>query len=510
MELRDYQVEAVAAAMRDLGELGRSLLVLPTGAGKTVTFCHVARERGGRTLVLAHRDDLLRQASAHLAEVVGCEVGFYSGQEKGGLDAPVVLGSVAALCRRRDLGPLGEFGTVIIDETHHAVAASYQKVINMAKGADVLGVTATPNRADKVGLGVLFPKLSYEIKILELIRRGFLVPPVAWRVEVDGLDTTTIRTRAGDLGASDVAAAMHDALAADVVVDRYRELADGRPAILFAATVDSAEEFAASFNAAGIVAEVVTGETAPDERRAIYARSKAGQTSVICNVSVMTEGTDLPWISAVIIARSTKSPGLMTQMIGRGLRTFPGKVDCVVLDVTGATRDARLATPVDLIGRTLDASIVKPGMSLVEIEEAYEAAEAAERRSPAGYRARTRVELVDLFGEAALKRPPVVWNITSNGYPFVSLGHYALFMTSAGSVGWISREGRGIGWLADGLSVENARAMIEGVATTAADLPRPISPMARWRREPAGAGVAQDMADAIQFGQRITEESNGA
>ncbi len=355
---RPYQAEAGAAIRAAHADgIGRPLGVLPTGAGKTVVFAHLIRERGGRALVLAHRDELIQQAADKLLQVdPRADVGVVQA-DRDQWARGVVVASVQSLAQPRRLSRYrrGHFGTIVIDEAHHATARTYRTILGhlgaLDAGAGVLtvGVTATPDRGDGVGLGHVFERVVYERGLREMIAEGYLVPLRGIRVALDA-DFGQLRSRAGDV-ADDAAGRM--LLAADapqLVAAAYRRHAPGQRAIVFTPTVQVAEACAAALVAAGVAAESLDGATPPDQRRAILARLREGTTAVVCNCGVLTEGFDEPRVACVIVARPTRSRALYAQMVGRGARLYPGKSHCTVLDVVGATREHQLVTLADLTG----------------------------------------------------------------------------------------------------------------------------------------------------------------
>ena len=368
--LRDYQREAVDKVAEAEHRGVRSQLgVAATGLGKTCIVAAVARERGCRTLVLAHRDELVSQAAAKIAEVwPGVSVGIVKAS-RDDIDAHVVVASVQTLANgariERLLGsasrvsllrPTAEpFGLVIVDEAHHAAAATYRTILDRVgcgrpDGPLLLGVTATPDRGDGKGLSDLFDEITWSYDILWGIRSGFLSDVRGMRVTVSGLDVAQIKVSKGDFDAGSAGRALEAADAAVHIARAWDQFARGRRCLLFAPTVATAFECAEALRDVGARSATVTGSTPTEERREILARYAHGEYDVLTNCAVLTEGFDDPRTDCIIVARPTKSRALYAQAVGRGTRRHPDKVDCLVLDVVGASDDHSLMTVPSLFG----------------------------------------------------------------------------------------------------------------------------------------------------------------
>ena len=361
LALRPYQHEALAAIRAAYAEgVRRPLVVLPTGAGKTVVFAHLIRDLPGRALVLAHRDELIGQAADKLGQVDPTAIVGRVQAEWDEWRSPVVVASVQSLVQANRLSRYrpGHFDTIIVDEAHHATARTYRTILGHLGALDAstnvltVGVTATPDRGDGVGLGHVFERIVYERGLPEMIAEGYLVPLRGIRVAIDA-DFGTLRVRAGEVSESDAARLLLAADAPGLVAAAYRRHAAGQRAIVFTPTVQVAEACAAALVAAGVRAESLDGTTPPDERRAILARLRSGATSVVANCGVLTEGFDEPRVSCVIVARPTRSRGLYAQMVGRAARLYPGKTHATILDVVGSTREHQLLTLADLTGKQI-------------------------------------------------------------------------------------------------------------------------------------------------------------
>jgi superfamily II DNA or RNA helicase len=369
LSLRPYQTEALDAVRSGVRRgIRRPLVSLPTGTGKTILFSAMAsgalaRSRG--VLVLAHRDELLAQAAdkmrqfdSALSELV---VGLVKA-ESDQWDYPVVVASVQTLARERRLARVDRrFDLVIVDEAHHAAADSYQRILDGVGSFDptgpiTLGVTATPQRADALTLETTFQEIVYHRDILSMIRSGYLCDLVGRQVRLAALDLSKARTRRGDFVEGEVGEMLEAAEAPLHGVRAWRKYAEGRKTIVFTPTIALAHEFADEFRAKGVAARALSGETPLDERRGILRDFHAGDVEVVCNAQVLTEGFDEPSVECILIARPTKSQPLYIQMIGRGTRLWPGKENCLVLDLVGATERLDLTTLPRLFGLGDDES----------------------------------------------------------------------------------------------------------------------------------------------------------
>ena len=349
--LRQYQQELVDRTRGALSRGQRSaLLVAPTGSGKTVVACHIieqAKAKGTRTLFVAHRTELITQCSGKLHEN-GVDHGIIKAGFEPNPWLQVQVASVQTYVRRAD-AIKHEYGLVIFDEAHHAAAASYQKIREHNPDAIALGLTATPYRADGKGLKGTFDCLIESVTIDELIAQGHLVPS---RVFVGRkVSMTGVSTRAGDYQIDELAETMNRPRITGEIVSAWSRLAYGRVTVCFATNVAHSQALAAAFVARGIRAEHLDGTTPADERAAILERLERGETQVVCNCGVLTEGWDCPPCSAIILARPTKSRGLWRQMGGRPLRPCPEihKVDCLILDHGNCTAQHGYITDPDVV-----------------------------------------------------------------------------------------------------------------------------------------------------------------
>lgn len=325
-QCRDYQATAVAAvlAARDR----RPILVAPTGSGKTVMAVAAATQIGGRTLWLAHRSELISQAAQHLT-AAGAWVGIIKAGIAPNPLAPVQVASVQTLVRR-DLVPAD---MVVIDECHHVAADTYRTILDAYPRAVMLGLTATPFRLDGRGLGDLFGTIIVAATPRELCERGILHAPRVWAPSAP--DLRGVRVAGGDYNLSDLAERVIRKKLIGDIIRTWRRHADGRRTVAFAVNIEHSRAIVAEFKAAGIPAEHIDGRIPTDQRSEILGRLRAGETHVVSNCMLLTEGWDLPALECAIIARPTASLALHLQMIGRVMRACHGKDGAIVLDHAG-------------------------------------------------------------------------------------------------------------------------------------------------------------------------------
>lgn len=349
--LRPYQ-QAARDAIHAEWENGRArtLLVLPTGTGKTIVFASVAADQvraGDRVLILAHRGELLEQAADKLQR----STGLVSAVEKA--DATclntwfrVVVGSVQTLQRtaRLERFPRDYFGTIIIDEAHHAITDGYRRILDYFGDAKVLGVTATPDRGDMRNLGEVFDSLAFEYKLTDAIKEGYLCRILAQTVPLK-LDISSVTLSGGDYAVADLGTALDpylEQIAAEMAV-RCKD----RKTVVFLPLIKTSQKFRDLLNAHGFRAAEVNGQS--DDRRQVLADFDAGKYNVLCNSMLLTEGWDCPSVDCVVVLRPTKVRSLYSQMVGRGTRLSPGKTDLLLLDFLWMTDRHELCRPADLV-----------------------------------------------------------------------------------------------------------------------------------------------------------------
>ena len=347
--LRPYQIQAQEAITRGFGDYDKQLAVKPTGAGKTILFASLARHyQPRRTLVLAHREELIQQAVDKIHRATGLVAEVEMANKKASLDAPVVVASVQTLMRdsRRSRWPRDHFGLVVVDEAHHTLADSYLNTLrHFDENAFVLGVTATPDRGDKKNLGRYYQNIAYEVTLLDLIKQNWLAPIRVKTVPLS-LDLRGVRTTAGDFNADDLGHAVEPYLAriANVMLEHRH-----RKTLVFMPLIRLSKQIADLCRQRGIAAEHVDGQST--DRAEILARFSRGETTLLTNAMLLTEGYDEPTIDCVVCLRPTKVRGLYSQIIGRGTRICPGKDHLLVLDFLWLTEEHNLVKPASLIAQ---------------------------------------------------------------------------------------------------------------------------------------------------------------
>lgn len=368
MTLRPYQLEARDRVFKAWSEgLRRLALVLPTGAGKTVVFSEIIRcfreQIDAPVLVLAHREELLSQAAEKIHHwVPGIPVGVVKAAQNQ-VHRPIIVASQQTLARGSRIARLPKFGLVVVDECHRSMGPSYHRVLEelgclSPNGPLTLGVTATFTREDSKRLTDFYQAVPFALDIVELIEAGYLAHPRFKRVLIEGLDLSGIpmsRLAEGkDLAAGELGEAMDRAGAPGVVAAAYVRHARHRSGMVFTPTVSSAEHVAQALRDVGIPAAMLSGKAGATERKRVLEDFNAGRLQVITNAALLGEGVDAPITSCVVVARPTMSKTLFRQMVGRGLRLHPGKEDCLVLDVVGATGRNDLKTLNDITDLEID------------------------------------------------------------------------------------------------------------------------------------------------------------
>lgn len=381
MELRPYQREAEAAILNewDAGIL-RTLLVLPTGCGKTIVFSKVIEDRvraGDRVLVLAHRGELLEQASDKLAQATGLRCATEKADESClGSWYRVVVGSVQSLMREKRLSRFAHdyFQTIVVDEAHHVLSDGYQRVLDHFGQAKVLGVTATPDRGDMRNLGQCFQSLAYEYTLPKAIREGFLAPIKALTIPLK-LDLTGVGVQSGDFKPGDLGTALDPYL--EQIADEMTRHCLDRKTVVFLPLVKTSQKFRDILLRHGFRAAEVNGTS--QDRAQILSDFDAGKYNVLCNSMLLTEGWDCPSVDCIVVLRPTKVRSLYSQMVGRGTRLFRGKDHLLLLDFLWHTERHELCHPANLIceneevARKMTENIEASGCP-VDIEQAEQKA----------------------------------------------------------------------------------------------------------------------------------------
>lgn len=351
MQLRPYQQEAREAIFTQWGSgIDKTLLVLPTGCGKTVVFAKVAEDcvrKGSRVLILAHRGELLEQAADKIYKSTGLMCATEKAEESCiGSWYRIAVGSVQTLMHEKRLDRFREdyFGTIIIDEAHHCLSDSYQRVLRHFPEAKVLGVTATPDRGDMRNLGEYFDSLAYEYTLPKAIKEGYLAPIKALTLPLK-LDLSGVGISAGDFKAGDLGTALDPYL--QQIAEEMRNYCRDRKTVVFLPLVKTSQKFCAILNEMGFSAAEVNGESA--DRAQVLKAFEEGNYNVLCNSMLLTEGWDCPSVDCVIVLRPTKVRSLYSQMVGRGTRLYPGKDHLLLLDFLWHTERHELCHPASLI-----------------------------------------------------------------------------------------------------------------------------------------------------------------
>lgn len=369
-ELRDYQYDSVTALLNPPPDVNRSLAVLATGGGKTIIFSMILDlflKPGERGLVVAHRDELIKQACDKIGRAAPClhieveQSALRASRYKGSNDVrSVVVGSVQSLKKRRleEWDP-DAFNIIIIDEAHHATADTYFKICERfgcfddARKTRLIGVTATPKRTDGIGLGAIFQEITVEYGIRTLIKKKWLVDIRAHLIST-GTDLRNVSVRAGDYAAGELEETVNTEDRNIAIVGAYEQYAAGKQAVAFCAGVQHCKDLAEYFNARGIPTEPVWGNMPMEDRERALRLYAEKSVMVLTNNLILTEGWDSPQTECIIAARPTKSELLLTQMIGRGTRLHEGKDHLLVLDVADVCSGKNLASVATLAGLPLD------------------------------------------------------------------------------------------------------------------------------------------------------------
>ena len=384
MELRPYQQQAKDAIFSEWENgIKKTLLVLPTGCGKTIVFAKVAEEcvkGGSRVLILAHRGELLDQA----ADKIGKSTGLGCATEKAeqtclGSWIRIVVGSVQSMMREKRLNqfPNDYFNTIIIDEAHHCISDSYQKVLRHFPDAEVLGVTATPDRGDMQNLGTVFESLAYEYTLPKAIKEGYLSPIKAVTIPLK-IDMSAVGVQAGDFKSGDIATALDPYL--ESIAEEMEKYCSNKKTVVFLPLVKTSQKFRDILNNHGFKAAEVNGDS--KDRAEILEAFDKDQYNVLCNSMLLTEGWDCPSVDCIVVLRPTKVRSLYCQMVGRGTRLSPetNKDHLLLLDFLWHTERHELCHPASLIcesaevAQKMTENMEKDAGCVIDIEEAEKTA----------------------------------------------------------------------------------------------------------------------------------------
>lgn len=382
IELRPYQEEARRAVEDQwLAGTRRTLLVLPTGTGKTIVFAKITEDmvrKGKHVLILAHRGELLDQAADKIKKATGLGCSVEKAEETCiGQWFHVTVGSVQSLQQAKRLSKFSPdfFDTIIIDEAHHAISQGYQKVLQHFEQANVLGVTATPDRGDMRNLGEYFDTLAYEYSLPRAIKDGYLSPIKALTVPLK-LDLSQVGVQAGDFKVGEIDTALDPYLYQ--IAEEMRSYCMDRKTVVFLPLIKTSQKFMRILNEHGFRAAEVNGNS--EDREQVLRDFDDGKYNVLCNSMLLTEGWDCPSVDCVIVLRPTKVRSLYSQMVGRGTRLYPGKKELLLIDFLWLTEKHELCHPANLIcedqevAKKLTENLEKDAGMAVDLEEAEKTA----------------------------------------------------------------------------------------------------------------------------------------
>ena len=383
IQLRPYQEESKRAVFNEWEQgILKTLLVLPTGTGKTIVFAAITNDcvqKGERVLILAHRGELLEQAADKIKKSTGLECAVEKADESC-LNSwyRITVGSVQSLMREKRLNQFDKhyFDTIIIDEAHHCISESYQRILDYFSDAKVLGVTATPDRGDMRNLGQVFDSLAYEYTLPKAIKEGYLSPIKALTIPLK-LDLSSVSTQAGDFKASEIGTAL-DPYLEQIAVEMTKYCTD-RKTVVFLPLIKTSQKFRDLLNKHGFRAAEVNGSS--DDRTEVLKDFENNKYNVLCNSMLLTEGWDCPDVDCIVVLRPTKVRSLYCQMVGRGTRLSEGKTHLLLLDFLWHTERHELCHPANLICESPEVSqkmtdnLSENSGYPVDIEQAAEQAE---------------------------------------------------------------------------------------------------------------------------------------
>lgn len=530
--LRPYQEEAIAAVLAARRDgIRRMVVCLPTGAGKTVIFARLARLARKQVLVLAHREELLGQARDKLERSLDGMgvVAIERGNERAAADAKVLVCSLRSLHEKRLEQVLAgrDFGLVIYDECHHAAADDNLRILRRLGAFDeswsgtLLGFTATTMRGDGKGLDDVFERIVYTQTLPDLITAGFLAPLRGYRIDT-AADLTRIAGSGQDFAEDELAEAVDIEDRNALVARSIQELARDRRTIAFCVTVKHARNLSHALNAIGVLAGLVHGAMASDDRRKVLAEFREGNIQVLTNVGVLTEGFDDPGVSCIAMARPTRSEGLYAQCVGRGTRLFEGKMDCLILDFVDLSNLSLCTLPslfgaprdLDLHGR--DANEARAvWMQILDDHPGFEL------EAGAALSLREIQDRAAAFDPLTLQTDHEVRAISGNAW--FSLGRHGVglhFEHVPGRIGEIlvrKKAGRGKAWeiTMDGKPMAKLGTLEQAVEACDFELSRrgrrteaSARDDASWRRQPSGQAGARTAAESLRRG--VWERIHGA
>jgi len=505
--LREYQDDAIQAVIAAVErKISRQLILLPTGCGKTIVFSALAKRLNKRTLVIAHREELIEQAKEKFELVwPDADLGIVMADQDNP-ECQVVIASIQTAIRPRRLEALKQqnFELIIIDESHHAAADTYQKLVHelgfMESNPDKLlvGVTATARRGDKLALNKVFQEIVYEASIGLMIRAGYLTDLKGLQISTE-VDLSDISVIGGDFNIGQLADAVNTSSRNQVIVNSYFEHSPNKRAVAFCVDVQHSLDLAAAFTNAGIKAAAIYGDMEKDARREILRAFKAGKIQVLTNCNILTEGFDCPEIECLLMARPTKSQSLFIQMVGRGTRLYPGKEYCLVIDFCDSRHDVcQLGT---LLGKKM-----KDGQTITE------AIEEQEREEKLQYEAKVqevKTKEFDLLNRSrfkwmALKNECYRLGLGKDGYIWLrqmELDKYKILLVSGDQVVQLHEKLLPLGY-SQGVAEDFARKSKSG---------KLADKQAQWRNLPMSDGQVQEfkrLKAEVPFGLTRGEASD--
>lgn len=408
MELRPYQQDSRVSIQNEWAKgIRRTLLVLPTGTGKTIVFSKVTEDRvkkGERVLVLAHRGELLDQAADKLEKSTGLKCATEKAEQTSiGSWYRVVVGSVQTMMREKRLEQFDHdfFDTIIIDEAHHCLSDSYQRVLHYFDQANVLGVTATPDRGDMRNLGSYFESLAYEYTLPKAIKEGYLSPIKALTIPLK-INLSAVGQQAGDFKSADLGTALDPYL--DSIAAEMWKAASDRKIVVFLPLVKTSQKFTNLLNSVGFRAVEVNGDS-PDRAQILEDYDK-GRYNVLCNSMLLTEGWDCPSVDCIVVLRPTKVRSLYSQMVGRGTRLFQGKLDLLLLDFLWHTDRHELCHPAHLIAE--NEEVAQAMTEVIEASGVPLDLEAVEKQAAEDVIAQREEALAKLLNEMKKRKSKLV------------------------------------------------------------------------------------------------------
>lgn len=412
--LRDYQIEAVQKSIESFKEgICRQLIVLPTGSGKTLVMAALAKELGLKTLLIAHRHELLEQAKDKF-EMIWPDHGDMA-----------TFGSVQAYSRKKHLSHLKKekFGLLLVDEAHHTSAPTYQRIIEelgFGGGRDKLlvGLTATAERSDKKQLGDSFDEIVYSASIAEMIGQGYLSPVIGRRI-ITKTSLSGVHSRMGDFAVNELSEAVNSPERNALVVESYLKYAKDRKGIAFCCDVQHCKDLATAFLEADVPAVAIYGEMDMEERFEALESLKNGEIQVATSCQILTEGFDEPTLSCIAMARPTKFKGLYTQCVGRGLRIYPSKENCLVLDFSDE-------------GHSLK-SVISLSKAIPEAHEVREIAKQPQTPEDGGRFITIRRELNEEFNLLGASTTRLIWINVEGSWSLLDDIQNEIVMTPKGS-----------------------------------------------------------------------------